>query len=204
VRGRVAVSVKTGAGSAAAGVGAAVQSGGGGGGTSSANSNAALRGDVIDFELEIGAAYRGTRTGYSTALARTFASSLLASGFQTIGFIDDSGLNLLLGGMLKGRVQISNNGFANIQDAASLIGGIADKVGYNFQRARAEFVSRQRDGNTSSPSSGTGNTILPNNTRPPEAGLLDGIPSALSAGSAGFGIGAIVVLGVVAVAVLKD
>lgn len=122
-------------------------------------SYAALQGDVIDVAVTMGVS--GT-TFYSTELSNVFRSRLISNGFQVLT-LDDSGVNYTFGGVLKLRLQITSNGYGNIQDAAGTIRGIAEAVGYRCLGASAEFVNKLRDNPSYKPTP----SINPNGNPPP-------------------------------------
>jgi hypothetical protein len=119
---------------------------------SKADSYAALRNDVIRFEIAVAS----TDHYYSASDTARLASKLAANGFQVLGKLDDSELGTIWGGTIRGQARINSDGYANIQDAADLIAGVAQSLGFRKATAHAEFVSRARGGTTSDT-----NTIAP-------------------------------------------
>jgi hypothetical protein len=167
--------------------------------SSNASSYSALRGDVIRFDLQIG---YGLRTsGYTKGLTTSLQNKLTTMGFQVLQ-LDDSDLNFVTGGSIKGNVQINSNGFGNIQDAANVIGGLAAQLGYNVTRSSAEFVNRYQDNPSFKPDS----TIAPPGSDPNKHGsMLDGLTKALEGafGGSGMTLGLLAALAVVVLVTKK-
>ena len=116
-----------------------IQAGFQGLGAFNGDSQAALRGSIVDAVVEVGDSNRVFF--YDQALANSLRDRLNASGFKVIS-LDASNLGSFGGGgTIRVRAQILSDGYASAQDAASVISGAASYLGYNATGFQGVLVS---------------------------------------------------------------
>lgn len=99
----------------------------------------ALRNSVVDVVVNVGDA--GRVFFYDARLAQSLKDKLNNSGFRVLAF-DASNLGSFGGGgTIRARVQILTDGYANANDAASVVAGAAAYLGYNATGSSGVVVS---------------------------------------------------------------
>jgi len=107
-------------------------------------SGQALRGSVVDAVIYVGDANRVFF--YDARLLQSLTDRLNASGFRVLN-LDGSNLGSFGGGgTIRVRAAINSDGYANANDAASVIAGAAAALGFNATGSTGVLVSTPQAG----------------------------------------------------------